>query len=79
MFSLFPTTIKRMAPIHKSTPTTIGSVSGSPKATTPIAMAVMGSKEPKMAVLVAPIRRVATASISKEMVVGKTASPRRLD
>ena len=55
-------------------PITIVGVSGSPKATVPTKIAVMGSNTPNTEAFVAPILRVATARVAVDIIVGRTAS-----
>ena len=56
-------------------PTTMLVVSGSPNITVPTRMAVMGSKTPSTEAFVAPILRVAIASVAVETIVGSNAKP----
>ena len=55
-----------MATIDITMPTTMLVVSASPKTTVPTRMAVTGSKTPSTDALVAPMFRVATASVAVE-------------
>jgi len=59
-------------------PTSILGVIGSMKRTVPMSMAVTGSNTPRTDVRVGPIRRVAMARVSIEIMVGNTARPVRL-
>ena len=52
-------------------PQTIAGVSGSPKAIVPTRIAVIGSNTPNTDAFVAPILRVATASVPVEIIVGE--------
>ena len=56
-------------------PTTILVVSGSPNINVPTRMAVIGSKTPSTEAFVAPILRVAMASVAVETIVGNSAKP----
>lgn len=51
---------------------------GSAKTSVPTRIPVMGSKAPKTEVLVGPMRRVDSAMVSMEIIVGKIARPMRL-
>ena len=51
---------------------------GLPKTKVPTRMAVIGSNTPKTDALVAPMLRVAMASVAVETMVGKMASPTKL-
>lgn len=66
-----------MATIEIRIPTTIFVVSASPKTSVPTRMAVTGSKTPSTEALVAPMLRVAMASVAVDTMVGSTASPTR--
>ena len=59
-------------------PTTMLVVSGSPNISVPIRMAVIGSKTPSTEALVAPMLRVAIASVAVETIVGSSAKPTKL-
>lgn len=59
-------------------PTMMLSVRASPKTRVPTRMAVMGSNTPKTEAFVAPILRVATASVAVDTMVGRRARPTRL-
>ena len=50
-------------------------VRGSEKINVPTSIAVIGSKTPNTEAFVAPILRVATASVAVEIIVGKIANP----
>ena len=56
-------------------PTTMLVVSGSPNISVPTRMAVIGSKTPSTEAFVAPILRVAMASVAVETIVGSSAKP----
>ena len=56
-------------------PTTILVVSGSPNISVPTRIAVIGSKTPRTEAFVAPILRVAMASVAVETIVGSRANP----
>ena len=58
-------------------PVTILVVSVSPNAIVPTRMAVMGSNTPSTEAFVAPMLRVAMASVAVETMVGNRASPKR--
>ena len=58
-------------------PMIILDVKGSPNTRVPTSMAVIGSKTPRTDAFVAPILRVATASVAVEIIVGRIASPIR--
>ena len=58
-------------------PTTIFGVRASPNTSVPTRMAVIGSNTPRTDALVAPILRVATASVAVDTIVGNNASPTR--
>ena len=66
-----------MATIEIRMPTTTFVVSASPKTSVPTRMAVTGSKTPSTEALVAPMLRVAMASVAVDTMVGSTASPTR--
>ena len=66
-----------MATIEIRIPTTMFVVSASPKTSVPTRMAVTGSKTPSTEALVAPMLRVAMASVAVDTMVGSTASPTR--
>ena len=70
--------MKVTAAIESNIPTTIGVVSGSPKANVPTNIAVTGSKTPSTLAFVGPILRVAMARVAVENVVGNMAKPMRL-
>ena len=59
-------------------PTTILVVSGSPNINVPTKMAVIGSKTPSTEAFVAPILRVAMASVAVDTMVGSNAKPTKL-
>ena len=59
-------------------PTMMFAVSGSPNISVPTSMAVMGSNTPKTEALVAPILRVAIASVAVDTMVGSSAKPAKL-
>ena len=71
-------TIKVMAAIVRTIPIITLVVTGSPNAMAPTRMAVTGSNTPSTDALVAPMRRVATARVAVDTIVGRTASPVRL-
>ena len=56
-------------------PTTMLVVSGSPNINVPTKIAVIGSKTPNTEAFVAPILRVAMASVAVETMVGNRANP----
>ena len=59
-------------------PRTMLEVKGSPKISVPTRIAVIGSKTPSTEAFVAPILRVAMASVAVEMIVGSSANPTKL-
>ena len=59
-------------------PSTMLVVSGSPNISVPTRMAVIGSKTPSTEAFVAPILRVAMASVAVETIVGSRANPTKL-
>ena len=67
-----------MAAIVRTMPVMTLVVTGSPNAMAPTRMAVIGSKTPRTDAFVAPIRRVATARVAVDTIVGRTARPVRL-
>ena len=58
----------------RTTPSRMRGVSCSPKTSTPKKSAVTGSRAPRMAVGVEPMRRMAPAIVTSETIVGKRAS-----
>ena len=58
-------------------PITILGVSGSPKISVPIRIAVIGSNTPNTEAFVAPILRVAMAKVAVDTMVGNIAKPMR--
>ena len=67
--------IKETATIAMQMPIIMFVVSGSPNINVPTRIAVMGSKTPKTDAFVAPILRVAIASVAVETMVGNIAKP----
>ena len=67
-----------MATIEIRMPTTTFVVSASPKTSVPTRMAVTGSKTPSTEALVAPMLRVAMASVAVDKMGGSRASPTRV-
>ena len=56
-------------------PITMFEVKGSPNISVPTRMAVIGSNTPSTEAFVAPILRVAMASVAVETIVGSSANP----
>ena len=60
-------------------PTIILIVNGSPNISVPTSIAVIGSNTPNTDAFVAPMLRVANASVAVDTMVGKMANPSRLN
>ena len=72
----FLTIINKTPESIARTPAAVFSVKCSWKTRTPINMAVTGSKEPNIAALVEPISFIETVIVSRDIIVGNSASPR---
>lgn len=71
--------IKVIANIAINIPITILLVSASPNTNVPTSIAVIGSKTPSTDAFVAPIFRVESAKVAVDTMVGKIASPTKLN
>ena len=77
-YRLVAVIMKVMATTEMRMPTTMLAVRASPNTMAPTKIAVMGSNTPSTEAFVAPMFRVAKASVAVDTTVGSNASPTRL-